>query len=285
MWFFDALASGFHYPTDPGRLQWFRIVFGTVCTLRFALSIGQGGWNRLTSGSLSLHLAEQRSGAQRAHLLAGVYRPALILRTAAAVTLTAGLLPRLSLLLVLAGAAMELLYLRSPNAVRYTLLTGSCLLLAGDLGRGTTIDHTPSSANTWAQCLLVLITMDIYWNSAWQKLRSPQFRTGLYLAQWVHVLTQVREQLPYRRQFAVPRLIRHHLSNLTDRDLRVWQLIAAAVIVTEIALPPALLIPATMPYAIAVGIGMHAAFTCLKPRQLITFSGLAVGSYLAFSPA
>ncbi|MEU0684454.1 hypothetical protein [Streptomyces albogriseolus] len=30
MWFFDALASGFTRPTDPGRLQLFRIIFGTV---------------------------------------------------------------------------------------------------------------------------------------------------------------------------------------------------------------------------------------------------------------
>jgi hypothetical protein len=52
-----------------------------------------------------------------------------------------------------------------------------------------TIEHTPSAANTWAQCLLVLVTTDIYGNSAWQKLRSPQFRTGLYLAQWMSVFT------------------------------------------------------------------------------------------------
>ncbi|MFJ9100607.1 hypothetical protein ACIRJM_19265 [Streptomyces sp. NPDC102405] len=62
--------------------------------------------------------------------------------------LAAGLLPQPSLLLVLAGAAMELLYLKSPNAVRYTLLTGSCLLIAGDLGQGLTIEHAPSTANT-----------------------------------------------------------------------------------------------------------------------------------------
>jgi hypothetical protein len=37
VWFFDAAASVFQHPTDPGRLQWFRIVFGTVCILRFAL--------------------------------------------------------------------------------------------------------------------------------------------------------------------------------------------------------------------------------------------------------
>lgn len=65
-WFFDAFTSGFQHPTDPGRLQWFRIVFGTVCTLRFALAFGQGGWNRFAPGSLSSHLAEQRFDAARA---------------------------------------------------------------------------------------------------------------------------------------------------------------------------------------------------------------------------
>ncbi|MBT2439971.1 hypothetical protein J7E93_07520 [Streptomyces sp. ISL-36] len=284
MWFFDAIASGFQHPTDPGRLQWFRILFGTVLTTRFALSIGQGGWQRFAPGSLSLHLAEQRFGPRRARLLTSAYRPALIVRTIAALTLAAGLVPRLSLLVVLAGAAMELLYLKSPNAVRYTLLTGTCLLLAGDLGHGLTVTHGPSTANTWAQCLLVLITTDIYWNSAWQKLRSPQFRSGLYLAQWIHTYTQVKDQLPHRRfQYAVPALIRRHMGNLTDRDVRLWRAAAASVIAAEIALPPALLVPQPMPYAVAAGIAMHSAFSCLKPRQLITFSGLTAGTYVAFS--
>jgi hypothetical protein len=132
--------------------------------------------------------------------------------------------------------------------------------------------------------LLVLITTDIYWGSAWQKLRSPQFRSGLYLAQWVHVYTQVKEQLPYRGQHAIPGLVRRHAGNLTTRDIRLWRLVAATVITLEIALPPALLIPQTMPYAVLAGIGMHAAFTCLKPRQLTTFSGLTLGTYIAFVP-
>ncbi|MFH8803907.1 hypothetical protein ACH4F6_30645 [Streptomyces sp. NPDC017936] len=34
---------------------------------------------------------------------------------------------------------------------------------------------------------------------------------------------------------------------------------------------------------VAAGIGMHAAFTCLKPRRLLTFSGLALGTYVAFA--
>ncbi|MGW4345279.1 hypothetical protein ACWEL8_09405 [Streptomyces sp. NPDC004690] len=283
MWFYDALARGFQRPTDPARLQLFRIVFGTVLATRFLLSFGQGGWNRFADGSLSAHLADTRYGPARARLLVALYRPALIVRAAAAVILAAGLMPRLALMVVLAGAALELSYLKSPNAVRYTLLTGGCLLLAGDLGTGLHINHGSSTANTWAQALLVLVTTDIYWNSAWQKLRSPQFRSGLYLAQWVHVLDQVHEQLPHRHQYAVPGIVRRTMGNLTSRNIRLWQLVATAVITLEIALPPALLAEQTMPYAIAVGIAMHAAFTCLKPRQLITFSGLTIGTYLAFA--
>ncbi|MFD0372868.1 hypothetical protein [Streptomyces sp. NPDC127114] len=281
MWFFDALASGFRHPTDPGAVQWFRILFGAVLTARFALAFGQGGWDRLAPGSLSLHLAAQRYGPARARLLATVYRPALVLRTIAAAALAAGLAPRLALLVVLAGAAMELLYLRSPNAVRYTLLTGACLLVAGNLGHGFNIEHTPSTANTWARCLLVLMTTNIYWNSAWQKLHSDQFRTGLYLAQWIHAYAQVKDQLP-RGQHAVPAPVCRHLGNLTERDVQLWRLAAAAVIAAELALPAVLLIPAAVPYAVAGGITMHAAFSLLKPRQLITFSGLTTGTYVAF---
>ncbi|MFJ3164324.1 hypothetical protein [Streptomyces kanasensis] len=284
MWFFDALTSGFQTPTDPARLHWLRIIFGAVLTTSFALACGQGGWDRFTPTSLSTRLAIERFGPARARLLAAAYRPALLLRTAAALALTLGIAPPPALVLVLAGAAMELLYLRSPNAVRYTLLTGACLLLAGDLGTGLHPQHGASTANTWAQCLIVLITTDIYWNSAWQKIRSPQFRSGLYLAQWVHTYTQVREHLPHRRgQYAVPAIVRRHLGHLTDRDIRIWRLIAATVIAAELALPMALLIPQTMPYAVAAGIAMHAAFSCLKPRQLITFSGLTTGTYVAFA--
>ncbi|MGV9561492.1 hypothetical protein [Streptomyces sp. NPDC003480] len=38
-----------------------------------------------------------------------------------------------------------------------------------------------------------------------------------------------------------------------------------------------------LPYAVAVGIAMHAAFSWLKPQQLVTFSGLTVGTNLAFA--
>jgi hypothetical protein len=64
-------------------------------------------------------------------------------------------------------------------------------------------------------------------------------------------------------QFAVPGFVRRQAGNLTDRDGRLWRAVAACVIASEIAL----LIEQTMPYAAVAGIGMHAAFTCLKPAS------------------
>lgn len=281
-WLFDAFGSGFQHPTDPARLQLFRIVYGTVLTLRFTLSLGQGGWAFMSPGSVHLDIIEQRDGRRWARFMAAVYRPALIIRTGAALGLAAGLLPRVALVLVLAGLSMELRYLKSANAVRYALLTGGALLTAGNLGHGFRLDHTPNTANCWAQVLLVLITTHVYWGSAWQKIRSPQFRRGLYLAQWVHTYAELRPRLPYRWQYAIPGPVYRTIGGYTNRDVLVWRTVAATVIAGEIVLPPALLIPQTTPYAITAGILMHGAFTCLKPFQLITFSGLTVGTYLAF---
>ncbi|WP_405386604.1 hypothetical protein OG596_02695 [Streptomyces sp. NBC_01102] len=52
---------------------------------------------------------------------------------------------------------------------------------------------------------------------------------------------------------------------------------AAAAITAEIIAAARPALPAD--HAVA----MHTAFTCLKPRQLITFSGLTFGTDLAFA--
>lgn len=282
MWLFESLATGFHSPVDDARMQWFRIIFGLVCACRFTLALGHGGWWRFAPGSLGAHTLLDRLGARRFRTFAALYQPILVARIVPAICLAAGLLPRLSTVLVLAGLAVELYYVRSPNSIRYAILLGGCLLLAGSLGTGFPPRHRLSSANDWAQCLAVLVTADVYWNSAWHKARSRQFRSGRYLAQWVHVYTRVRNQLPYREHF-VPELVRSHFGTLSPRDIAIWRVLSIGVIGLEILLPPALLIPQTRICAIVVGIGMHLCFTCLKPRQLITFSALAVGSYLLFA--
>ena len=282
MWFLDALVSGFQTPTDPARIQWFRFITGLACTYRFAIACGHGGWNRYAPESLSSAVLRERLGDVRFTVFARAYQPVLAARIVPAFTLAAGFLPHLSALLVLAGLAFELISIKSPNSIRFALLAVTCLLTAPDLGSGPVIRHASTSHNTWAQWLMVLITIDVYWNSAWHKAHSAQFRSGRYLAQWVHVYAQVKNQLPYREHW-IPAVIRTRLGTLSDGNVAVWRAVAVAVIALEVALPAALLAPPTRPYAIAVGIAMHAGFCCLKPRQLIFFSSLTIGSYVLFA--
>ncbi|WP_405689471.1 hypothetical protein [Streptomyces sp. NBC_01185] len=172
-------------------------------------------------------------------------------------------MPRLSLVLVLTGDAMELLYLKSPNAVCFTLLTS-------DLRSGLHIEHQPSTA-------------DLYWNSAWQNSARPSSGPASASPSGFTSTSRSRTDCPTAASTPSPASSATFTSNLTARDIRLWRLASAAAIAAEVALPPAPVVPQTMAYAVAAGIAMHAAFTCLKPRQLITFTGLTTGTYRAFS--
>ncbi|MFB8235494.1 hypothetical protein ACFC58_02990 [Kitasatospora purpeofusca] len=281
MWFLDALAGGFRHPTDEARMQYFRIALGLALTVRFLLALGHGGWSRFIPGSYSAFALTRRIGARRFRRFARVYRPILAARPAAALALATGVLPRLSALLVIGALAFELIYAKSPNTLRYAIFMTGALALAGAIGTGLP-EHRTSTYNTWSQCLAVLITTDLYWNSAWQKARSAQFRTGLYLAQWLHVHTEVKDRLPAGEHF-IPHVVGRHLGDLSPRSSRTCRLLALAVIALEVLLPPALLIGQTRTGAVVVGIAMHAGFSCLKPRQLVAFSSISVASYLLFA--
>ncbi|MFJ5071614.1 hypothetical protein ACIQC7_34880 [Kitasatospora sp. NPDC088556] len=283
MWIADAIAAAFRYPTDEARLQWFRIALGLALAVRFLLALGHGGWNRLTPGTYSAFALTRRHGARQARRIARAYKPVLAARPAAALALAAGVLPRLSALLVLAALAYELTYAKSPNTLRFAILMTTTLVLAGNPGTGWP-EHRLSTHNTWAQVLAVLVTTDLYWNSAWQKARSPQFRTGLYLAQWVHVYAQVKDRLP-SGEHLIPGIVRRHLGDLSQRSIRAWRLVAVTVIALEILLPPALLTEQTRTAAIIAGIALHTGFSGLKPRQLIAFSTVTLASYILFAGA
>lgn len=62
---------------------------------------------------------------------------------------------------------------------------------------------------------------------AYALMMQARVRSGLYLAQWIHTYSQVKEYLPYRRQYAIPGFVLRHVGNLTSRDICLWRLIAA----------------------------------------------------------
>jgi hypothetical protein len=282
VWLIDAVMSVFTTHTDEARMQYFRMGVGAACALKFAIALSHGGWTRLAPGGFARHDLDQRHGPHRATLVARWYRPILCVRLAAALLLTGGVAPKAAALAVIGGLLFELLYEYRSNTVFLALMT-SCLLVAGNPGDGLYVVHRMSDANTWAQFLVVLIVTDVYWNSAWQKTRSAHYMSGLLLAQYVHFTGKAQEKLRFR-EFFYPRLFLRWFGGVDAATVRRWRVVALAVILVEVALPVALALPASRPYAIAVGVCMHAAFLLLLPRPLLGFSLGTVASYVAFVP-
>ncbi|MFI7129478.1 hypothetical protein ACIBQ1_27525 [Nonomuraea sp. NPDC050153] len=281
MWFFDAALSLFSTPTDEAHLQYFRMGLGLACLMKFAVWFTHGAWSRMAPGGFGRYDIECRLGARRAAFVAAMYRPVLCMRVIAAAFLVAGILPKAAAVVVMAGLLFELQYELRSNTI-YLGMMVACMLVAGNLGEGFTVIHRMSDANTWAQFLVVLITIDLYWNSAWQKTRSTHFMSGLILAQYVGFTARAQERLRYR-EFYYPGVFLRLFGGGDETAVRRWRVIAVAVIVLELALPIGLLTPALFPYAAAAGVVMHLAFMILLPRHLIGFSLGTVSSYIAFA--
>jgi hypothetical protein len=280
VWLIESLLHGFRDATPEWRIQLFRILFGVACLAKFSVTFGHGGFARMAPGSLGRFQLCATHGQRRGQLLSDAYQPILVVRWIAATAVLCGFEPRIALVVVGLGLLFELTYAFRYNTIYLALLT-CCLIAAGDLGRGFRFS-AESSNNTWAQFLIVFITIDLYWNSAWQKIRSAHFHEGLLLAQFVHFISRVQHRLSYR-EFFYPKMMLTYLGSLEEASIGRWKLISRAVIVIELLLPLGLLCPPFYPYAVAVGIGMHLGFTVLMPRQLIGFSTATAGTYILFA--
>jgi hypothetical protein len=280
VWLLEAATSWFQIPTDESRMQCFRIALGVACFAKFAVALVHGSWHRFAAAAYERYALVRMYGASRAALIAGCYRSVIVLRTLAAAAYGLGLLPRAMGIIVIAGLLFETLYEYRFNCY-YLALMVACTVISGNPGYGLCIEHRWSSANTWAQFLVVLITIDLYWNSAWQKTRSRHFISGLILAQYLHFTARIRHQVRYR-EFFYPELLVAMLGAGDALSIRRWRVLAVAVAVIEVVLPIGLLVPELRPFAIAGGIVMHLAFTLLLPLQLFGFSLGTVASYWLF---
>ncbi|MEU9382410.1 hypothetical protein AB0D38_16110 [Streptomyces sp. NPDC048279] len=281
MWLLDALTSGFSTPTSENRLQYFRILIGVACFVKFALALLHRGWFRLERGGYTHYALKHRMGEEQADLISTTYRPVVAIRLLASVAVICGVEPKISALLVLCGLFYELIYEYRYNTI-YMALMVACLLPAGNLGTGFSFSDRISSTNTWAQFLAVLITLDLYWNGVWLKVRSPHFMSGLLLAQYVHGAEEVKDRLPYR-EFFYPRPALKALDD-SPAGIKKWRLAAQATIVLEAVIPIALFLPQARPWAISIGLLLHTGFALLKPRGIIGFSIATLASYILFVP-
>jgi hypothetical protein len=281
VWLLQSLSAGFDFPTRDARLQVYRVLLAVAVLWKTGATAFLGDWNRLRPGGFGRRLLANARGPRQAAVLAALHKPLVVVRGAAGVMLLFGVEPRLAAVAAAVGFAHELAYEYRFNTI-YITLSLLCLLPAGRLGDGLLPADGVSSANTWSQFLIVLLTVDMYWNSAYHKARSPQFRSGLSLVQLAYAADQVKTLLP-RREYVHPPLGATRAA-AAGAVPWWWRLTAVGVLVVEVLLPVGLVLPDTRTAAVAVGIGLHVAFLGILPLRLAPFTIATLATYVLFAP-
>ena len=273
MWIFTALSDGFSVSVHDWRLQFFRIVIGAAVLSKTLISICCGDWNRLVEGSFGRFAMAERHGARRACLVAQTHKYALVLRCVLSIFLLMGVMPSACCLGLALLLYLELIWEYRFNTVYLMLClvaTASGQHLSGWAPVGST------NSNTFSQFILVLLSIDLYWNSAWCKLRSEQFTSGLLLRQVFVGAQTLRGRMP-RWEYWHPRVI----ARLASKDSLSggWKSISYGAIALEVSIPVGLAFKPTWLAALIVGVLMHACFLMLLPLRLFPFQIAALGSY------
>lgn len=280
MWLVDALLSGFTSPTPEILMQIVQLGAGIAALVKALVAFRGDGWNRLTEGRLERTELESTNSRAVSSLILELYRPALVIRVVGALMLTIGILAPLACVVLILCFAMGYAYERRYNTIYICLILAAVALMGRPYHFLHFTEHS-SAANTWPQFLVALLVINLYWNSAWQKMRSAQFSSGLLLQQnWQFLTAYSRDHSV--REYIPAAVVTRSLPALSE--VRLWRQAARGTILIEWVLPMGLLVPSTFYVAVLVGVLMHAGFTLLMPYRLLSFSIVSISGYAVFWP-
>jgi hypothetical protein len=226
-----------------------------------------------------------------------------VIRWIAVATLTVGILPQMSAAVIVGWCLFEFSFDRKFNtlflglvsipfvfygaaASQYSL---TALLNAPDLNHFLAPQGNVVNVGVpWQQLVIVVMIFQVYWSSAWHKLRSRQFVSGDTLQKVFEQMALIQSELPRgHREYYFPKFFTSRFA-LGDaaQVARRWRVPSVATIALEAAIPVLLVFPTTWVVGAVAGAVMHAAFTTILPKRLIPFTLSTLGAYLLFlSPA
>jgi hypothetical protein len=286
MWLLDSVLAGFP-PTYPiARYDLFRALVVVAIGWKFAVEHRSGAWNFFGPESHIRYRYRLVAGPQ-AWLTQRRYRVAYVLKFVALVALAAGLAPRIAAALLAAWFFLESRYDLKFHTIYLGLCSGCLAFVAGSPARPagvTFLTGGGGSTSAAGAFVIVAITVQMYWSSAYYKLRSPQFLSGLGLDQFTTHITNSSPQMElpevwYRRPL---RWIHRQTSILQRR--RLWAAAAWLAVAVEIVLPVGLLAGPTWAAAAVLGVLLHTAFAALLPLRLVPFSLATCATFVLMRP-
>jgi uncharacterized membrane protein YphA (DoxX/SURF4 family) len=285
-WLFDYYANGLHGTAPAGRINLFRIVIAIAVLWKVGYELHRGSWHWLNRGTFL-----RREFDSRFPRLLGwtrLHRPLIVLKLAASLLLLTGIASHAAAAVL--GVAMLADELIEPNY--HVVYIASCCLglaLCGGLGEVYSVRDQFSGAAQEEQhfafglTLIVIVTISMYWGTAYRKIRTPLFTSGTVLRQFTGFQARSANSFPHRETWYPKLYVRHFSGPAGGAAAARWKPLALMTIGLEILLPFGLLWEVTWPLAATLGLAMHLAFTFLFPVRLVPFSLATVGAYLLFS--
>ncbi|MEV5721064.1 hypothetical protein AB0L41_44980 [Amycolatopsis mediterranei] len=297
-WISDYLGHGLHLSVASLQLAVVRVALALALLWKFAFEHAQGAWHWFDRGSYVRHEYEAAKGRLLPVLGATGYRLAYVVKAAAVVLLLAGVSPRTAAVVLGAFLLFQLTFENTHTNLFLVACAvvvalgdgpGQCLTwrtVAGATrdGLATTLAHeTAARSDAFPAVLGAVVVAGMYVNTAVQKLRSPDFRSGVVIHRWLEHMAAVRPTA-FRLVWYPKWVVRRFVTPGAEVGARRLRLPAQAAIAAELLLPAGLLWWPSWPLAVVAGIGMHTAFALLSPVRLVPFSLAVVSTYALFIP-
>jgi hypothetical protein len=279
-------------------LELFRVIFAVACIVKFTVEARRG--YRFHMSPLSFVRATYDAAHTDGGLFEAVWWIVYRLRLIAALCLLLGWWSLLASGALALCFAVECRIFFKFHVCYFCLISmaiclgshsgvslGKLILILSDAVSGGSEHSAMGIRGNWlSHALIAETTIALYWFSAIQKMRSPDFIGGRAIhAALLYAFTEGTR----RRHFEayLPTWVIESL--VVGRDMgairKRWAAASRLVICSEILVPAGLLCsewPNIQLATAAYGAFMHACFTLLAPATLFHFSLATVGSYLVF---
>jgi hypothetical protein len=297
-WISDYLGHGLDPSVASLRLAVVRVALALALLWKFAFEHAQGAWHWFDPGSFVRHEYEATKGRGLPVIGTAGYRLAYAAKAVAVGLLLAGVSPRVAAVVLGVFLVFQLTF--ENTHTNLFLIVCSGLVALGDGagqcltwrtvtgavrdGFGATLaQEAAARCDGFPAVLGAVVVVGMYVNTAVQKLRSPEFRSGVVLHRWLEHMAAVRPTA-FRLVWYPRWVVRRFVAPGAEAGARRLRQPARAAIAAELLLPAGLLWWPTWPLAVAVGIVMHAAFALLSPVRLVPFSLAVVSTYALFAP-
>lgn len=294
MWILDSIASGMR-PVPVITMSGFRVLVGLAAAWKILYEMRVGGLRYFDNDSFVRWRYLRRLPLPHLEVSSKGYRGFNLIATAACLALIAGIAaPYMAAIL-----ALWFFFERTFTRLYHPAFLALCCMimaLTPNIGQCLSVGALTNSEGSrlcvgrldetltspLPQILGVLLTVQMYWSSAYIKARSPQYMSGDALAKLFEHMYQIKPQIRFNEITYPAWALRRMAGDDPSRAVKRWRWPSRLAVALEVLVPILLIVPGSWLAGVAVGILMHFAFTAIFAKRLVPFGLASVATYVLF---